>query len=191
MPQDTRERMLATTQELLLKHGLHGTSLNDILSRSGAPRGSLYYYFPRGKAQLAFEATALGVEMVTQALEELLDKERPPVAVRAYFDAAASALRESDFVFGCPVAPLVLDIDDPGAELAELCRKTIARWQKMLRDAFVNAGIPTARAASLATLTVSALEGALLIARTERSTQPISVVAEEVTALIEGALSPK
>lgn len=180
--------MLATTQELLLKHGLHGTSLNDVLSQSDAPRGSLYYYFPRGKGQLALEATALGVEMVTQALEELLDKVNPAAAVRAYFDAAADALRESDFVFGCPVAPIVLDLDDPRSELAELCRKTIARWQKMLRDAFAEAGIPTARAGSLATLTVSALEGALLIARTERDTAPIAVVAREVGTLIEAAL---
>jgi len=52
MANDTRTRILDTTALLLRQRGYHGTSLNDILSASGAPRGSLYFHFPGGKDQL-------------------------------------------------------------------------------------------------------------------------------------------
>ena len=55
MATDTRTRMIEATALLLRRRGYHGTSLNDILSASGAPRGSLYFHFPGGKDQLVIE----------------------------------------------------------------------------------------------------------------------------------------
>ncbi|TIV49083.1 MAG: helix-turn-helix transcriptional regulator, partial [Mesorhizobium sp.] len=48
MATDTRTRMIEATALLIRRRGYHGTSLNDILSASGAPRGSLYFHFPGG-----------------------------------------------------------------------------------------------------------------------------------------------
>jgi len=72
MAKDTRTRMIETTARLLQHRGYHGTSLNDILEQSGAPRGSLYFHFPGGKDQLAIEATRAGIEEATQALRQAL-----------------------------------------------------------------------------------------------------------------------
>ncbi|GAA3331467.1 hypothetical protein GCM10020331_088170 [Ectobacillus funiculus] len=36
--------------------GYHATGLNQILTESETPKGSLYYHFPNGKEQLAIEA---------------------------------------------------------------------------------------------------------------------------------------
>ena len=53
---NAREQILQTTCNLLEKQGYHGTGLNEIVKESGAPKGSLYYYFPEGKEQITAEA---------------------------------------------------------------------------------------------------------------------------------------
>lgn len=188
MARDTRARIVKTTAGLLQLRGFHGTSLNDILDASDAPRGSLYYHFPGGKEQLVLEATLQGIETATRALEEeLANREHPAEAVRAYVEGAARLLQDSEFTFGCPVAPLILDETGAVSELAEACRSAVREWQRLLREAFVSAGIAAERAASLAALVVASLEGALLISRAERDTASLDVVARELESLVRTA----
>jgi TetR/AcrR family transcriptional regulator, lmrAB and yxaGH operons repressor len=182
--------MLEATAALIQERGFHGAGLNEILARSGTPRGSLYHHFPGGKGQLVLEATLRSVEVVTRVLEDHLAAGVGPVeAVRRYILAAAEELERSNYIVGCPVAPVVLDLLADPAPLVEACRDTLRNWQRLLRDAFSRSGIaPPARAAALATTTVAALEGGLLLARAERSTLPLTAVAGEIGAAIQAAL---
>lgn len=188
METDTRTRILETTADLLRRHGYHGTGLKDILAESGTPRGSLYYYFPGGKEQLTLEAMLRGIDEVTGILEELMATGDPAGAVRAYAEATAERLEASDFAFGCPVAPIVLDLVGEPVALASACRRALTDWQRALREGFAAAGIAEARSTSLAVTVVSSLEGALILARAQRSTEPMLTVAGELTTLIEAAL---
>ena len=56
MTSSTRQRMVDSTAHLLQERGYFGTGIRDILDRSAAPRGSMYFHFPGGKEQLAVEA---------------------------------------------------------------------------------------------------------------------------------------
>ena len=95
MASDTRTRMLEATARLLRQRGYHGTSLNDILAASGAPRGSLYFHFPGGKDQLVIEVTRASVADVAARLRETLTAEKSPgVAIRKIFAATARMLDE-------------------------------------------------------------------------------------------------
>ena len=51
-----REQIIQATCFLLEKQGFPATGLNEIVRKSGAPKGSLYHYFPEGKEQLVCEA---------------------------------------------------------------------------------------------------------------------------------------
>ncbi|EPC44958.1 putative HTH-type transcriptional regulator yxaF, partial [Lacticaseibacillus paracasei subsp. paracasei Lpp229] len=42
---DTREKLVATAASLFQKEGVRATGLAQILTVSGTPKGSLYYYF--------------------------------------------------------------------------------------------------------------------------------------------------
>jgi TetR/AcrR family transcriptional regulator, lmrAB and yxaGH operons repressor len=53
---DARARAIATAERLFRIQGYTATGLTQILEESGAPKGSFYFHFPRGKAQLAEEA---------------------------------------------------------------------------------------------------------------------------------------
>ncbi len=190
MATDTREHMIETTAALVHRRGFYGTSLSEILAQSGAPRGSLYYHFPGGKEELVLEATRRGVASVTQLLKEevLTDSADPADGMRTFIEAVAQVLRDSGYVFGCPVAPIVLDSPESSA-LGEVCQEAFEQWRQVLVEALGRrGGIERGRAESLATVVVCAVEGGLLLARARRDIAPLEAVAEELAVMIRSAL---
>ncbi|TGU91800.1 TetR/AcrR family transcriptional regulator [Mesorhizobium sp. M00.F.Ca.ET.151.01.1.1] len=189
MATDTRTRMIEATALLLRRRGYHGTSLNDILTASGAPRGSLYFHFPGGKDQLVIEVTRASVADVTDRLgAQLATESDPAVAVHHIYQSVARMLEDNEFSLGCPIAPVVLDAPNDVPELEEICRSAFEQWIGLLRQAFVRAGVPERRAHALALLVESSLEGLMVIARATRDRSSLNAVADEVAALIEQAV---
>src|SRR3954454_21218278 len=94
---DPRERMIESAVVLFRERGVHGTSFADVLEHSGAPRGSLYHWFPAGKAQLAEEATRYSGGVITAGLASALEEKDPATAVRAFARLYRDLLRGSDF----------------------------------------------------------------------------------------------
>jgi TetR/AcrR family transcriptional repressor of lmrAB and yxaGH operons len=192
MANDTRTRMLEATGRLLRQRGYHGTSLNDILATSGAPRGSLYFHFPGGKDQLVIEVTRASVaEVASKLREQLAAAKSPAVAVRRIAESTAEMLKSSDYARSCPVAPVVLDSTTDIPELIELCRQAFEEWIGLLRDAFVKSGIPEKRARSLAMLVEASLEGMMVICRATRDYKPLLLVADELAAVLEAAVAER
>ncbi|SFP32571.1 transcriptional regulator, TetR family [Mesorhizobium sp. NFR06] len=189
MATDTRTRMIEATALLIRQRGYHGTSLNDILSASGAPRGSLYFHFPGGKDQLVVEVTRASVADVTERLGAALAAESDPaVAVRRIYQSVELMLEENRFSLGCPVAPVVLDAPNDVPDLVEICRTAFEQWIGLLRRAFMRAGVAEPRAQALALLVESSLEGLMVIARATQDRAPLAAVADEVVALVEAAV---
>ncbi len=188
MRTDTRKQFVETTSQLLHERGYEGTSLKDILAKSGAPRGSLYYHFPGGKDELVCAATRHGVDYVSEFLRECFAADADPIAaVRAYASEAGRELAESGYILGCPVAPIVLDgIQSP--ELGDICREAMATWQDIIAGRLRLAGLEDERAMSFAALLVSAIEGALLVARALREVTPLDRVGSELAAQLTAML---
>jgi len=190
MPADTRQRMLEATARLVRERGYSGTSLNDILAASGAPRGSLYHHFPGGKDELIAEVTLASIEQVTSALTTVMQEENSPSqAVRRIFAATADVLRDSDFASGCPVAPIVLDGTSEIPELARISREAFSTWVGIIADGFERAGIPPKRAHSLAMLVESTIEGLMVIARATADARPFEKVVEELGLMLDAAVT--
>jgi TetR/AcrR family transcriptional repressor of lmrAB and yxaGH operons len=181
--------MLETTARLLQHRGYHGTALSDILEESAAPRGSLYFHFPGGKDQLVIEATAVAVAKATGALRETLASAKNPAqGVRAYLELTAKVMPESDYTFGCPVAPVILDASAGIPELAELCRRAFKEWIDLLQTSFAEAGVASRRAYALALVVISSIEGAMLLARAYRESGPLVTAAAELEMIVKEAL---
>jgi TetR/AcrR family transcriptional repressor of lmrAB and yxaGH operons len=49
---DTRTKMLISAAEVMRERGAAGVTIDEVLTRSGAPRGSVYYHFPDGRNQI-------------------------------------------------------------------------------------------------------------------------------------------
>ena len=65
---DSKGKTLTAAAKLFRQQGYHGTALHDILAAGGAPRGSLYFHFPKGKEEIGEAALSLAGEAVRQAI---------------------------------------------------------------------------------------------------------------------------
>ena len=185
MASNTRTRMIETTARLIQARGLHGVSLSEILRESDAPRGSLYFHFPGGKESLVLEAMRAGIREASAILKECLTgSDTPADGVRSFFDAAAGEMTDSGYLFGCPVAPIILDAPESGSELAAECRAAFEDWTKQYREALIRFGVAAGRAERLARTIVASLEGALIMARGERNAGIVREVGDEMALML-------
>ena len=73
----TRDQIIDTASALLERQGYAATGLNQIVRESGAPKGSLYHYFPGGKDEIAVESLQQGAQAVAERIREALTPRRP------------------------------------------------------------------------------------------------------------------
>ena len=62
-----RDAIVNAAVALFRRRGYSGTGLSDIVELSGAPKGSLYHYFPNGKLSIAEAAVRLADHVVSNA----------------------------------------------------------------------------------------------------------------------------
>jgi len=178
--------MIRSAAVLFRERGVYGTSLSDVVAHSEAPRGSIYHWFPGGKAQLAEEATRYAGEFIAAGIAAALEQDDPVAAVRAFAALWREILRDSDFSAGCPIVSATLEGDrTPAAR--DAAGAAFARWQELLADAFRSRGVTPARAESLSTLVVAAVEGAIVLSRAQRSSAPLERVAGELESIVADA----
>ena len=179
--------MIRSAVTLFRERGVEGTSFSDVLAHSGAPRGSIYHHFPGGKSELVEEATRYSGELIAAGLAAGLAQNDPEEAVRGFVAGWRGALDSSDFGSGCAVAAATIEGERvPGAR--DAAGVAFARWQALLADAFAERGVDRARAGSLAALAIAAIEGGILLARAQRSSEPLERVADELASLVAVAV---
>jgi AcrR family transcriptional regulator len=185
-----RERMVRSAMALICVQGVNGTGMREVVQHADAPRGSLQHYFPQGKEQLVREALALAARTAARTVSRLQD-DGGPIRPSEVFDAMVEAWRrwltESDYAQGCPVVATVADATTGSPALRQAAAGTFGVWQAAVEEALEYAGVPAARTASLAALLISALEGAIVMARARRSLEPLDNVRAELSPLLDAA----
>lgn len=185
----TRAKLVAAAGELLTRQGYHATGLSQIIEASGAPRGSLYFYFPGGKEELAIAALeASGAEW--RAWIEALVTGAPDLgeAVVAVCRALADALVASDFQLGCPLATVALEAAATSPAVRDTVNAHYAAWRHTIAAELASVGVAAVAARELATFVIAAFEGALLLAKVSRDPQPLLTVGATLRSMI--ALAP-
>jgi TetR/AcrR family transcriptional repressor of lmrAB and yxaGH operons len=183
--------MLETTIELLRAHGLSGTGINDIIRQSGAPKGSVYHFFPDGKLQIASEALTVYTARVQDFIQQALSgAERPSDKVLALFDAFAKRVEESSFRRSCAAGAVSLDLDEALESLRQVAASAFACWSATIAAHFEFGDAAQKR--SFAGFVLTAIEGAYVRSRAEHSGQPFRDAGHWLSQLVpppgQGAL---
>jgi TetR/AcrR family transcriptional repressor of lmrAB and yxaGH operons len=171
-----RARMVQSAATLIRERGIHGVGLREVVSHSGGPRGSLGRYFPGGKTQLMTEAIDVALAGLYDELERTLTNATTfPEAIGLTLAPWRRLLVESEFALGCPLAATVVDASE-NDELRVHVSGLLARWQGLAAEIYIKFGASPAAADEQATVLLSALEGALILARAHRSVAPLDTV---------------
>jgi AcrR family transcriptional regulator len=184
---DSRTLMVRAAAGLFQERGYAGTSFQDVIARSGAPRGSIYHHFPGGKEQLAAEALQWYAGRMRDKLARVRMRDSVE-AIEGFLRASRDAMRRTDFRAGCPVAAVALDLTPDDERLQEVVESALRDWQRVLVASLRRDGLAEPQARRLASFVIATVEGALLLARVERSIDPIDDISAELMAYVRTRL---
>jgi TetR/AcrR family transcriptional repressor of lmrAB and yxaGH operons len=171
---DSKWKTLAAAIKLFRQQGYHGTSLHDILAAGGSPRGSLYFHFPGGKEEIGENALTIAGEAVRQGIVRAAEaSESTEMFLLRVAGAMAADLEKSDYQEGCPIATTALETSAQSEVLGDATSSAFRKWETEISRGLERFGMTSDEADQLATMVLSQLEGALLLARTYRSLEPI------------------
>ena len=180
----TRRNMLVSAAELMRERGAAGVTIDGVLTRSKAPRGSVYYHFPGGRNQILAEALRYAGDVITVRIDNAIGDGAHHLMDK-FVDFWEQVLVDSDFTAGCPVVAAATASTDDELQLTAVAGEIFSRWRAAMSRAFEHDGFDAAGAQSLATMCIASLEGAVVLCRATRSSAPLREVASNVEFLIK------
>jgi AcrR family transcriptional regulator len=187
---DTRDRIVEQSAELFRRQGYSATGVKQIVTAAQAPFGSLYHFFPGGKEQLGAEAIRVSGALYEQLIPAVLDTAPDLVTgVRNFFAGAAEHLRETGYEDACPIATVALEVSSSSEAMRQACAEVFESWIAAGAARHRRAGISAEQGRELAIAMLCALEGAFVLARALRSTQPLEIAGELTARAVEQAIA--
>ena len=186
----TRDRLVETSAELFRRQGFAATGIKQIVTDAQAPFSSLYHFFPGGKAELGAEAVRLSGALYELLIPAVFDPAPDlPSAVRDFFTGAGEHLRETDYADACPIATIALETASSSEILRQACADVFERWIAAGAARFESGGLAPDKARELTIAFLAALEGAFVLARAMKTTEPLEVAGEMVATAVERSLA--
>jgi AcrR family transcriptional regulator len=185
----TKDRIMDSSAELFRRQGYTGTGVKQIAAMASAPFGSLYHFFPGGKEQLGVEVIRSSGALYLQLFETIaLQAPDALAAVGDFFNGAAETLRETDYADACPIATVALEVASTNEPLRRASADVFETWIDAAAAYFVTAGIAADAARALALSVLSLLEGAFVLSRAIRSTEPLEAAGASAVAAVRSAM---
>lgn len=184
-----REDMLSAAVELFGARGYDGVGVAELLEKSGAPRGSLYFHFPGGKPQIGAEVVARVGASVAERFRMLhesgvtLDE-----FIVQVFKATAKESKERCYEASCPMAAIATGFGSSDVKLAEAVRGAFASWETEIRTAAEARGMSATNACIFASAMLSSMEGAMVISKAQTSSSPHKNACRALQALAQALL---
>ena len=174
-----RERLLEAGLRVVHERGYGAASVRDIVRAAGVPQGSFTNHWPSkeafGLAVLDAYSSCVGQLMAGT----LRDGTRPALdRMRAYVAALKDEFRGTGMRCGCLLGNMSAEAADAGDALRLRVVEIFGAMQDdiavCLEDAVAQGALPTdTDCAGLAGAILSSLQGAILLAKAERSADPV------------------
>lgn len=180
----TRTNLLHAGVTLIHRRGFNATGIKDIVDEAGVPKGSFYNHFPSKESFSADVIDTYFQDNLTGLRDLLENADAAPLdRLRNYFRQRTERLAQSDFEKGCLLGNLSLEVADHSAVVRSRLSRNFAVWQALFEQCITEAQdsgeiSPQISADALATYLLDGWEGALLRARSEKTTDPLDVFIE-------------
>jgi AcrR family transcriptional regulator len=186
----TRDRIMTASAELFRRNGYTGTGLKQIVTEASAPFGSVYHFFPGGKQQLGEEVIRSSGMLYIGLFDVFFANAADlPSAVEAFFAGGAETLAQTDYADACPIATVALEVASTNEVLRVATADVFTAWIDAGTEKLARFGLAPDAARKLTISMVTALEGAFVLSRSLRSTEPIRVAGETSVLAAKQALA--
>lgn len=184
----TRDRILDATAELYRRQGMAATGLKQIAAASRAPFGSIYHHFPGGKEAISAEVIrAEGIRYSLFVGAQMADAD-PMTDIPRLFESAGTLLESQDYSEACSIETIALEVASTNERLRKEAADVFDSWLTQLAAWFGRLAISEEECRRLATIMLTALEGAFVLCRTLRSTEPMVIAGDAVHLSVRAAV---
>jgi AcrR family transcriptional regulator len=182
----TRSRIVGAAAALIRERGVAETSLDDVIERARVSKSQLYLYF-EGRAALLREVVTHNAELVLEAQEPHLSSLESWKAIRTWLDALVQLQVAAGARGGCPIGSLVGQLAEFDERTRSVLAESFARWEEPLRRglrSMQERGKLDRRAdtARLATATLAAIQGGLVLTQSRRDPDQLAVAVDAAYA---------
>jgi TetR/AcrR family transcriptional repressor of nem operon len=174
-----RDKILTAGLQVVHAHGFAGASVRDIVAAAGVPQGSFTNHFA-SKEAFGLEILNMYFARSCVVIQETLRNEalRPLARLHEYIAANISHVSDDDMRNGCLIGNFSAEVADYSETIRERLVEIFGEVQAALTaclEAAVAAGeLPAeTECEDVGALIMSSLQGAILVAKAERSSVPV------------------
>lgn len=169
----TRTKLIETARDLFLVQGYHATGVAQILKESGLNSGSLYHFFPTKEDLLVAVLEWYRDNIYEGLLQPVFERVDDPVErIFGVLDGYRQLLLILNFNYGCPIGNLALEVSNTHVRARQLIQQNFDNWIDAVRQCVLDASgrfPPNVDHEQLATMTLAVMEGAVMMAKTDRN----------------------
>ncbi len=182
----TKEKFIETACRLFEIKGYNATGLNEILTESGAPKGSLYYHFPKGKEQLALESVNLAGERIKNNIKNILDNIEDPIeAIKCNIENIATIIDNEQKTRDISITLIALETYITSETLRKACEEIFTSLESIYSEKLIKAGMNKDKAYELGITIAAMMEGGITLSLTKKNGDSLRVIAKQITTLIK------
>ena len=189
---DARERLIESGRALMHERGYTAVGVSEVCTRAGVNKGSFYHFFP-SKQDLAREVIQSFWSMTSDALDEMVEGNGPPLdRFKSFFRQSyrwhKRLKKETGKLLGCPLGNLALEMSNQDPELRTCLKDAIGRYihrfEAVLRQAVDSGDLPEQSTGKAALMVMSLVEGTLMMAKMEDDPEVLKGLEDEALKLV-------
>ena len=182
---NSRQKILETASELFKSQGYHATGLNQIIKESGAPKGSIYHYFPGGKEELAIESIKLAVRKGKENLINDLSKSSDPLkSIEELLNKISDDFDPHNPHQGVSISMLAMETSVISDPLRNACLDAFKTWESIFYDKLIEGGFNPEEAEGLGMTIHFLLEGAVALSIVRQDNKPFLIISKQIKKLL-------
>ena len=185
---ETKDKILEVSLDLLHKRGYFATSINNIIDNSGVKKGSIYFHY-RSKEILIIEVLNQAIERYEKQISDGVSHENASDQILDMIDAITGYHANGDISKGCLFGNMALEIGHDGSEISALIESFFKRWENefisLLNTAEKNGEIKLKEPARVfARMILASIEGGVLLSKISGNTESLKDCMRFIKSLI-------
>ncbi len=171
--EQTREKVILASLELINRQGYTATSMDDITRETGVKKGNLYFHFS-SKEELTIQLLTYAREDFLSYLKSHITDTSPLENLKNIIEADYRLHRKKHFVGGCIFGNIALEMADTNTRLSAFVQDVLDDWISLVLDLLnqaIKAGELKIRCdpESMARHIVASLEGGVMFSRMSKN----------------------
>jgi AcrR family transcriptional regulator len=131
----TRQRIVDGAADEIRDHGVAGTTLDDVLARTGTSKGQLFHYFPGGREELLLAVADYEAGRVLADQQPHLGQLTSWAAWQDWRDAVLRRYREQGVY--CPLGTLITELGRHSPAARAVTGRLIGQWQDAVQAGII------------------------------------------------------